>query len=218
MLPVFQSVYGGYYLAAGAEFFANDFAPNPDVFASKVAKQLLYGAQMGWFSLGGRDNQSPYMGIYSQLVDTAHDAEIDYLQRLSFAKIRAREWLTHGRMMRDLSLVVNGTKVAPPSPLSFDAVSSAVWRSPSSDSLLVVITTVERYRPAFDLEFSIDMRDYGYAFSEQTPLFQLSQLTSDGERVIGQPLNGSNVHYKGVLAAREVLLLKVAKASRVKIH
>ena len=36
ILPVFRAVYGGYYVAAGAEFFVTDFAPNPDVLAFKI--------------------------------------------------------------------------------------------------------------------------------------------------------------------------------------
>jgi hypothetical protein len=38
---------------------------------------------MGWFSLIGRDNESPYMGIYNELMDPIHDQEIAYLNKLS---------------------------------------------------------------------------------------------------------------------------------------
>ena len=36
IVPAFQSVYGGYVLFVGAEFFQEDFV-NPDVFAAKVS-------------------------------------------------------------------------------------------------------------------------------------------------------------------------------------
>jgi hypothetical protein len=36
--------------------------------------------QLGWFSLGGRDNQQPPMGIYDQLMSPEYDAEIAYLR------------------------------------------------------------------------------------------------------------------------------------------
>ena len=35
-----------------------------DVFAAKLTAQFLAGVQLGWFSLGGRDNQDPAMGLY----------------------------------------------------------------------------------------------------------------------------------------------------------
>ena len=68
-IPVFNSIYGGYYLSMGGEFYKNDFDPNPDVFTSKIAIQYLFGSQIGWFSLGGRDNQIPNMGIFDDLMD-----------------------------------------------------------------------------------------------------------------------------------------------------
>ena len=55
---------GGYVLPVGAEFFQADFLPDPNVFAAKIAAQYVFGAQLGWFSLGGRDNQHPAMGIH----------------------------------------------------------------------------------------------------------------------------------------------------------
>jgi hypothetical protein len=108
IVPIFGAVYGGYYLAMGAEFFRNDF-DDPDVFAAKIAKQFTFGqyfrdifsqfissrakrthclcvdagAQMGWFSLGGRDNQNPQMGIFDLLMSDQYTQEIIYLQSLA---------------------------------------------------------------------------------------------------------------------------------------
>jgi hypothetical protein len=83
--PVHQSIYGGYVLYAGAEFSVNDF-DEPDVFAGKIANMFMFGAQMGWFSLIGRDNEKPNMGIYHKFMDPKHDQEIFYLNILSSAK------------------------------------------------------------------------------------------------------------------------------------
>lgn len=57
---------------------------------------------MGWFSLFGRDNEDPYMGIFEQLMDPKYDQEIAYLQILSSAKTVAKEYFNHGRPMRNL--------------------------------------------------------------------------------------------------------------------
>ena len=108
MVPAFQAVYGGYVLPVGAEFFQADFV-DPNVFAAKIAAQYVFGAQLGWFSLGGRDNQHPSMGIHELLLDPAYDPEIFYLQALSAAKQLAAPWFNHGRMMRPLTLKLNQT-------------------------------------------------------------------------------------------------------------
>lgn len=95
----------------GAVFFLRDLSDNPNVFAAKVAQQYLFGAQMGWFSLGGRDNQVPYMGMYEALMDSKYDPEVDYLKLLSKAKRAGNNWIQEGRAMRELSLTVNGTRM-----------------------------------------------------------------------------------------------------------
>ena len=109
LVPAFQSVYGGYVLFMGAEFFQEDLTPEPDVFAAKIANQLLFGAQLGWFSLGGRLNLPQPAALYDLLMDSKYDEEIEYLRLLSHVKRRCAEWLTHGRAMRSLALSINGT-------------------------------------------------------------------------------------------------------------
>jgi hypothetical protein len=109
IVPAFQAVYGGYVIPMGAEFFRQDFSPNPDVFAAKVAVQYVFGAQLGWFSLGGRDNQSPAMGVMEELMDPAYDSEVAYIKALSDHKTCAADWFNHGRAMRPLAMSVNGT-------------------------------------------------------------------------------------------------------------
>jgi hypothetical protein len=49
-VPAFASVYGGYYNAFGAEFYASEFK-DLTYSKAKLAKQLIYGSQLGWFSL-----------------------------------------------------------------------------------------------------------------------------------------------------------------------
>ena len=43
-------------VAFGSIFGVADLSPNPDVFAARLAAQFVYGAQLGWFSLGGIDH------------------------------------------------------------------------------------------------------------------------------------------------------------------
>jgi hypothetical protein len=192
IVPAFQSVYGGYALFMGAEYFQKDLSPNPNVFAAKIANQLLFGAQIGWFSLGGRSNiVEPKSGLYELLMDAKYDDEIIYLRLLSSVKRKCNLWLTHGRAMRGLKLIINGTTtdvrrtVVPAHPryhrrmanddkvekdvsttfhsvdLSYDSVMSATWMSADDTSLLILITVVDRYTPA-TVQSTIDVSKYGF--------------------------------------------------------
>ena len=75
---------------------------------------------MGWFSLTGRDNQDPYMGIYDTLMDEKYDPEVNFLKLLSDYKIVAKDWLNFGRIMRDLPIKINGKN-------DNNATLSSVW-------------------------------------------------------------------------------------------
>eukprot|EP01064_Diplonema_japonicum_P011675 TRINITY_DN19111_c0_g1_i1.p1 TRINITY_DN19111_c0_g1~~TRINITY_DN19111_c0_g1_i1.p1 ORF type:complete len:856 (+),score=104.11 TRINITY_DN19111_c0_g1_i1:31-2598(+) len=166
----FGSIYGGYFFSMGAEFFQVDFT-NPDVFSSKIAKMLLFGSQMGWFSLGGRDNQHPAMGIVNQLLDPQYTPEIDYLRALSNAKLLVNKWLTYGRATRDLKLTTPTTRVsskghprASRTPehidISYDPIMSACWLHESTTSVVCVITAVQR-NGGGAFSFTMDPTQYG---------------------------------------------------------
>jgi hypothetical protein len=238
IVPAFQSVYGGYYLSMGAEFFPTDFVPNPDVFAAKLANQFLFGAQMGWFSLGGKD------GIYNDLMDSAYDREVAYLRLLSKAKQTANKWLVHGRAMRRVAFVVNGTATNKPSRrqhvqvpnfrlsrahygtdkdrtdagVSFDSVMSSSWYSKAMDggSLLVLITTCERHSPA-TLMASMDMRRFGFdGDSVASEMFDVFDVPPDGlspPKKVGT-FKGAEVQLSVKMGARAVVLLRVTKSKR----
>jgi hypothetical protein len=123
--PLFPSVYGGLYVAFGAEFFQSDLAPNPDVFTSKLALQLVAGAQLGWMSLGGTQTPPP-MGLYDMLVDPAHAAELAFLSEASQFRLKMRPFLQDGRLVPQ-ACGVNGTTAA-------WQVIAAAWLLPPSDS------------------------------------------------------------------------------------
>ena len=78
IVPAFNAIYGGYYIGMGAIFDVGDLIPNPDAFAAKITEQFVLGAQLGWMSLGGRDNQNPSMAMFDLLMDEKYDAEIDF--------------------------------------------------------------------------------------------------------------------------------------------
>eukprot|EP00943_MAST-04B_sp_MAST-4B-sp1_P009907 g9907.t1 len=227
IVPAFQSVYGGYVFFVGAMFYREDFLPNPDVFAAKIANQFMFGAQLGWFSLGGRSNH-PQNHIFDLLMDTKYDAEILYLQRLSSAKTVAADYFNHGSALRNLDLKINSindqVKVTslPKHPrghgshkgsnnvgIIFPAVMSSAWRSMDGSSILVTITTVTRNISA-EIDILLDLGMYGIQpqpFKRRCQVTQIPAYSGQGKkRLLGvYPLNQVNIHLS--LSPREVVLL-----------
>jgi len=113
MVPVFPRIYGGLFIGMGAMYYQTDLDPNPDVFAAKVGWQLLNGAQIGWFSLAGT-NDEPRMGLYDFLItDDRYENEIELLRRLDAYRSVAKEHLVYGRRVRDVPFryKINGTEL-----------------------------------------------------------------------------------------------------------
>ena len=222
IVPAFQSIYGGYIYFMGAEFFQQDFV-NPNVFAAKVANQMLFGAQIGWFSLGGRNNQHPPMGVYNELMDEQYNAEILYLQLLATTKKVMKKWLTHGHAMKYLTLVVNGSAVMnrtvvadqPRSVgggvgVAFDAVLSTTWMDASNTELLILITTVERDSPAV-VTATFDASHYGFVHTAETTEMNVYLMANDGktgDRLLGS-YPRSQVAFNVRLDARAMVVLRV---------
>eukprot|EP00927_Polykrikos_kofoidii_P017927 TRINITY_DN18226_c0_g1_i1.p1 TRINITY_DN18226_c0_g1~~TRINITY_DN18226_c0_g1_i1.p1 ORF type:complete len:794 (+),score=114.91 TRINITY_DN18226_c0_g1_i1:108-2489(+) len=221
IVPAFQAVYGGYVLSCGAEFFQADFE-DPDVFAAKVAVMYIFGTQLGWFSLGGRDNQDPPMGIYENLMNSKYDAEVDYLRYLSRAKRLAAPWFHHGRAMRSLQLKLNvssgghtavtfqklnhprSSKEPQLSGVSFGSVMSSAWLAHDGTSLLVTVTTVQRHVPA-QVTAELDLRDYGFPAAVGK---RFALIDHESSRWLGV-YDGVAVRINVELKARDVALLRI---------
>ena len=63
-------------------------------------------------SLGGRDNQDPYMGMLDVMMDPAHDDEIEFLRTMSSARSTLTDYFVDGRPTRDLSVALTSVGVA----------------------------------------------------------------------------------------------------------
>jgi hypothetical protein len=217
IVPAFAAIYGGFYTAMGSVFYQTDFT-NPDVFAAKVAKQFMFGAMLGWFSLAGRDNAKPPVALYDILMSPAHDSEVLYVKLLSDARAHLAPYIMLGRAARDLPVVVNGSVVHPAAVLT---ASSSNGKSASSDGqlvdtllhqawmsrdgrLLIAITNVQRHGST-SIALRIPLARYGVfapaCVSEVSPL--------DGsQRVVQQDV--TQLVYAAVLAGRSLLLLLVS--------
>eukprot|EP01043_Picozoa_sp_COSAG02_P035835 COSAG02_NODE_2591_length_8466_cov_26.224095_6_plen_256_part_00 len=178
---------------------------DPDVFAAKIAAQFVFGAQLGWFSLGGRDNQHPAMGIMVLLLDSDYDEEVFYLRSLSKAKHMAAPWFNHRRMMRPIELQLNTSdnslsavnvanhprqskrshdmqheneqhlEVDAELSLGFGPVMATAWQNPSNSSLLLAVTATKRATPIFSLKMSLDLVDYGFGAASHGKQFEVME-------------------------------------------
>ena len=194
IVPAFPAIYGGFVISMGAEFFTTDLDDDGDVFAARLAQQLLFGAQLGWMSLGGRsDNQSPPMGLFDLLMDEAHDEEVAFLARLSSARDILSEFFLHGRPSRDLALNISRTRRRAPwashrnggSGLEFDTIASRVWLDATQSALAILMVSVENNSlEETPVSFALNVESYGMLLDlngeDATCVVDLVDLTGEG--------------------------------------
>ena len=226
IVNIFNAIYGGYYYQMGSMFYQTDFVPSPDVFSSKIAKQFLYGGLLGWFSLGGRDNQHPYMGIIDELLDAQYDPEIAYLRALSSARMLATDYFVHGRTSRDLVLTHNSLLASFPSALrsaqrkmggheareergvSYHHVMSSTWLSAGEKSLLVIVTNVARAKDSYTYSFELQPQRYGVK-APAGAAFTLSDFRTG--KVVAKSAGGK-IAYNSAIASHAIHMWVIKQA------
>ncbi len=216
IVPAFASIYGGYYTAMGAVFYQNDFA-NPDVFAAKVAKQFMFGAMLGWFSLGGRNNTKFPVALFDILMSPAYISEVLYVKLLSDARAFLVPHLMLGRAMRDLPVVVNGSihnagaivnaassfpKFGSEDGQLVGTLLHQAWLS-RDGRLLIAMTNAQRHGST---HVALDISLLRYGVPGYACVFEVSPF--DGSRRIVQRSIAQLV-YEQVLAARSLTLLLI---------
>ena len=223
----------------GAIFTVADLVDNPDgEFTTTLAAQFVYGAQLGWMSLGGTQDPAP-MGLYDLLMSTAHDAEVQWLQRLALTRARVVEWLTHGRLMRPPPLRVTSQPSPPPTPATSSisppsvpdrfgkpALSAAAdpppqylastWYLPSNATVgasLVVLVAVPGSNVTVGLSLVLNVTDVGFAAGEATGQFTVTQLMWDGGKQTLGTFGGGAVQWKATLKGRQAVALLIQPAA-----
>jgi hypothetical protein len=72
---------------------------------AKLAKQFVYGAQLGWFSMGGvthgpdLDTSCGPMGTFDDWMSPSADRIVGYLGQLVGLRAASMEYLQHGRTL-----------------------------------------------------------------------------------------------------------------------
>jgi hypothetical protein len=205
VVPAFQAALGGFALALGGLFYQRDLDAGGDVFAAKLARQLvLQGQQLGWFALvGGSDD----MGLLERLLAPEAAPEVAYLAHLEHARWALREVFAHGRAARALPLRLS------PSDLHEQHVARGAWLLGQRE--LVVLWTwsqaqaqAQGGRALHDAraDLQLDLADMGLLGAER---YRVDRLSLPGGE--WQPLreSGPTLLFGEPLRPRRVVALRV---------
>jgi len=91
--PYWSAIYGGYGYATGSAGSVR--SPLSGGLCTELTSQFMVGGTMGWFT---------YQNYKNQFFDPANAPEVAYIQKLSQARIAAKDWMVHGRATRPLLL------------------------------------------------------------------------------------------------------------------
>ncbi|GMI13042.1 hypothetical protein TrLO_g3102 [Triparma laevis f. longispina] len=163
LVPAFSFVYGGYYNAFGAEFYQADFTDIPYL-RSKIAGMLITGTQIGWFSLGGiEDDACGEMGLYDLFMDKENLDVNQYI--VDSANIRSElvDFFLNGRQYPN--------PVADPAPKiagtnwEYLDVMTGTWVSEHASEVVVLLCNVADSDKQFTL--TLDFTTYGWKEGDQ---------------------------------------------------
>lgn len=174
--PAFPAIYGGFYNALGAIFFVTDFdRPAAPVFR-KLGLQLVLGAQLGWFSLGGTEHE-PQSGVFDLFVDPANADVVAYLRDLVAVRAAVVSHLVDGRLMRP----VRGLD------LGSEKLAAVWWREGSQEHAEGFVAVVVNAQAEGALEAGVDMQRYWNDLGNagRAPGFEVSELVNGAWQPVG---------------------------------
>ena len=201
MNSAFNAVYGGYYVAMGAEWTQADFVDH-DWWRGKLAQMFSSGSQLGWFSLNGLDDADGAdhcgpMGVGENFKDPENADLVQYLRLLAAYRRTGSDYFVNGRIaspvMQEPPIQVLKQTAASASEAKggvqiFDALSVSAWHqysSPSSSSsagskppatmAVFASNTLEGYKGKFRVDFS----QWNYAADATLRVEQLFTGASD---------------------------------------
>ena len=174
IVPIFPTIYSGYMILAGAEFAESDLNTNPDIFCGKLAMMYVFGAQLGWFSLGNGSNK---MGLYQYFMSGDYDDEIEYLRVLAAHKLMNKQWFVYGRKLRDIQMDIKDEVEGVPH--QFPSILSSIWMDSIystagvNNSILITMTCIIKNEALCGhVSLALDIKQY---YTEETLLVSLQQ-------------------------------------------
>ncbi len=166
----------------------------PGLVTAKMARQLVSGTQIGWFSLGNM------LGVFDQLSSTNHQPQFKFLQRVIATRALANEYLTFGRLMRPI--YVDSPSVIGTSS-SFTFLQASAWMPLNSTNLGIVGANASPY---ISLKLAIDIDPQAYELG--SPPYALWQTLNNAKRQQIGVFNDA-ISYSIILPPLSTLLLEI---------
>eukprot|EP00123_Amoebidium_parasiticum_P011879 comp20961_c0_seq1/m.28046 comp20961_c0_seq1/g.28046 ORF comp20961_c0_seq1/g.28046 comp20961_c0_seq1/m.28046 type:complete len:835 (-) comp20961_c0_seq1:429-2933(-) len=234
LIGAYSAIYNGYFTPLGAMFYQSDTQGDADGLAGRLAVMFANGYQMGWFSLGGT-NYAPPMGLYEWFMDSRSDNEVRYLRSLANFRFFGKDFLVHGRRMRELPVRVlnpntNEWGPVPSVPTAtyrrdmytntlsnatdgIPVVVSSAWIANDQSTLGFFFTTPVKSSGTVNFAVLVDLDLFGSNCKNSIKGCTVHVVSEDGERIEANGMlsaNGEIVNITKSLDARRVLLVVVA--------
>jgi hypothetical protein len=221
--PAFPAIYGGYFVSFGSIFTTNDLVLNPDVYASRVAASFVFGAQMGWFSLGGvthgpdLDTRCGPMYTLDSFLSPRHDAEVEFLQLLAASRAVMQRYFVHGRLVQPVRITPTPqTFMAPPQKLlpnnkgPFPTLSSSVW-STNASLPTICVSLVTSTKATVMASFTMSMKDYFGSTGQQN--YIVRSIDSRGIAATVSTVTNGVVKLTRKVLGRSVQMLEIVPSA-----
>jgi hypothetical protein len=198
-LPLWHTIYGGWGYATG---HATTGAGLASGLLTQLTDQFMAGGTMGWFT---------YQDQKDAFFDPANAGRVEYIQKLSQARIVAKAWMVHGRATRSVALndpsgVLKGSCFVrgDDTPGETPSVACAVASAANSTSSYTLNMAPARYGlvvpPGSHVVLSVLMK--GGASSSNSP-------AGASPPFLGTFASGSNITHSAAVAGYDVQVLKL---------
>ena len=176
MTPAFASVYGGYYIGFGDEWLQADF-DDKDWWRAKLAREMVFGISLGWFGLGGQDDdQCGNMRLVELFMDEANADINSWIVEMAKARGTYINYFLNGRVVGGLD-VESGNKVLND---RYNKIYSTCWSLLEEEGQVgcVIVNSVDEDNNSLKLAF--DLKVLGFASGE---IVTVDRVDSDGSVV-----------------------------------
>jgi len=157
MVPAYMAVYGGYHISVGRTFDKSDLLDRGQGFAMKMGQMFVYGAQLGWMALRGRD------GIDEILNVDKYQAVLNYTYQLTAYRSLVRDYVVGGRLMAPLPMWLgsrNNFSIEVNSCEPYPIVQAAIWQQLGNSTSLAGLFTNASPTLSETIDVKLDLNDY----------------------------------------------------------
>jgi hypothetical protein len=151
-IPLFPAVYSGRSITFGAFYIQQEDIDQSLPFRMKIARQMLWGAQLGWFPIRG-------------ILDEGSMKEAEFVRDLARCRQFAHNYVTFGRFMGMMDvggdnprIVGSGPAYAGPYPIDTHSVLASKWLGADKTQGIVIVNISDTPHD-IDLDISLSPKE-----------------------------------------------------------